>query len=151
MNYLKKGLLIILVAFVFNVLETWFFGWNLRAQSAAEGFADMIAGLGILVGMAFILGHVIGSLVNLNIELRGSLKKLVALLKISWYFNQSEKALKECVKALKREDFDEADRLERIYLEFEKKAEACNWTKVLGEGVGGECFEKPLHRTLAKR
>lgn len=127
MNYLKKGLAVITGSFAFNVLETWYFGWNLHAQSTAEGFADMVAGLGILIGLALVLGHSIGTIINLNIELRGSLKKLVALLKISWYFNESEKALKECVKALKREDFNEADRLEKLYLEFEEKAEALDW------------------------
>ena len=127
MNYLKKGLIVITGSFAFNVLETWYFGWNIHAQGTAEGFADMVAGLGILVGSAFILGHVIGTIVNLNIELKVSMKELAALLKTSWYHRQSLKALDECLEALKREDFNEADRLEKLYLEFEEKAEALDW------------------------
>jgi len=127
MNYLKKGLAVITGSFAFNVLETWYFGWNLHAQSTAEGFADMVSGVGILIGSAFILGHVIGTIVNLNIELKLSMKKLVALLKISWYYRQSLKALDECVEALDREDIDEADRLHGIHMDYEAKAKACDW------------------------
>ena len=67
-NYLKKGLIIILLAFVFNVLETWYFGWNLRAQSTAEGFADTIAYIGILIGITLIFGHVVGSTSTIHLE-----------------------------------------------------------------------------------
>lgn len=129
MNYLNKGLAVIAGSFAFNVLETWYFGWNLHAQSTAEGFADMASATGILIGSAFIFGHVIGSIVNIKIELRVFLKQLVAVLKISWYYRQSLKALNECIKALEREDFDEAERLERVHLEYEKKADACDWRK----------------------
>jgi len=127
MNYLKKGLIVITGSFAFNVLETWYFGWNLHAQSTVEGFANMVSGVGILIGSAFVLGHVIGTIVNLNIELRGSLKELVALMKISWYYHQSETALSQCIEALEREDIDEADRLHGIHLEYEEKAKACDW------------------------
>ena len=61
MNYLKKGLLIIAVAFVFNVLETWYFGWHLHAQSTMEGFADLVTAIGVWIGIMMIFGHVVGS------------------------------------------------------------------------------------------
>jgi hypothetical protein len=75
MNYLKKGLIIILVAFVFNVLETWLFGWNLHAQSTAEGFADLIAAIGMMIGLYFIFGHAVGRTVIIRVKEDAGIEK----------------------------------------------------------------------------
>lgn len=59
----KKGLLWILVGYVFNILETWYFGWNMKPQSVAEKFCDNVAVGIILVGFCIIAGWAAGATV----------------------------------------------------------------------------------------
>lgn len=45
------GLFLIMLALAFNLLETWYFGWNETAQSVQEMVADNICNVLILVGV----------------------------------------------------------------------------------------------------
>lgn len=62
-KYFRKGLYVIALSVVFNLLETWFFGWHLHAQSVAEGFCDTFSVIGICIGMFIIAGHTTGSMI----------------------------------------------------------------------------------------
>lgn len=54
---MKTGLIVILIGFVLNILETWFFGWNMKAKSVAEAFADNFCMLIIMLGyLMFAIG-----------------------------------------------------------------------------------------------
>ena len=64
LSYAEKGLLIIALAFTFNILETWFFGWHLHAQSTAEGFCDEISAIGMCIGMFLIAAHATGTMIT---------------------------------------------------------------------------------------
>jgi len=99
----------------------------------------MATGVGLSIGFALMSGHVIASVLDLTIQKRESMKQLVALVKISYYYRQSGKALDKALEALNKEalnqedvnqeDIDEAERYEAVYHEYEKKASACDWRK----------------------
>ena len=57
------------------------------------------------------------------------MKKLIAIIKIHWYYHKSEKALDKRTEAFKRKDFAAVGRFYEIHKEYEKKAKACDWTK----------------------
>lgn len=45
------GIVLIVVGFIFATIETWYFGWNLWAETPAEqlcdGFSIMVTGVGL--------------------------------------------------------------------------------------------------------
>lgn len=47
----KFGSFLVVIGFVFNFLETWYFGWNLKPQSPAEMVCDYIAAFVMLIGI----------------------------------------------------------------------------------------------------
>jgi len=51
---MKKGLLITLTGVTLNILETWYFGWNLKPATLAEGYADLFTSLVIILGLILI-------------------------------------------------------------------------------------------------
>lgn len=55
----NKGTLIMGSFLLFNLLETWFFGWHLYPQSIAEVICDFISGIGILYGSIITGSYVI--------------------------------------------------------------------------------------------
>jgi hypothetical protein len=53
-----QGLIVIAIGFILNVLETWFFGWNMKAASIPEAFADFFCQLVVLIGLTmFAVGY----------------------------------------------------------------------------------------------
>jgi nitrate reductase gamma subunit len=52
---LKEGIIVAVIGFILNLLESWYFGWNMKAESVAEAFADNICGLIIMIGIAMFL------------------------------------------------------------------------------------------------
>ncbi len=40
---------------MFNFIETWYFGWNLKPQSPAEMMCDYIANVAMVSGMLIIV------------------------------------------------------------------------------------------------
>ena len=38
--------------FVFNFLETWYFGWNWKASCPAESFCNSVSSVLIIIGLA---------------------------------------------------------------------------------------------------
>ena len=46
----KVGARLLIGGFIFNFLETWYFGWNLRPQSISEMICDYIGGFLMLLG-----------------------------------------------------------------------------------------------------
>lgn len=57
MNYMQKGLLLIVIALVFNLLETWYFGWNMLPKSIPEAYCDGISGIVSWIGFFMIYGY----------------------------------------------------------------------------------------------
>lgn len=53
------GVAIFFIALLFNFLETWYFGWNLRPQSPAEMIADYISSAGTFTGLFTVLYSII--------------------------------------------------------------------------------------------
>lgn len=49
------GVFLVMAGFVFNFLETWYFGWNLRPQSSGEMVCDYIANGSMLIGWFTVL------------------------------------------------------------------------------------------------
>lgn len=49
------GLVVLAVGFLLNILETWYFGWNMEATSVAEKFADNFCGIVMMLGAAMFL------------------------------------------------------------------------------------------------
>jgi vacuolar-type H+-ATPase subunit I/STV1 len=53
-----QGLIVIALGFVLNILETWFFGWNMKAASIPEAFADFFCQLVVFIGLLmFAIGY----------------------------------------------------------------------------------------------
>ncbi|WP_333594136.1 hypothetical protein [Anaerospora hongkongensis] len=50
----KFGSFLVLIGFVFNFLETWYFGWNQKPQSPAEMVCDYIAIGFFLIGVLIV-------------------------------------------------------------------------------------------------
>ena len=48
---MKLGLILIMVGFVFNFIETGYFGWNYYPSCPAEMICDYIAGMFIIGGV----------------------------------------------------------------------------------------------------
>jgi len=46
------GNAIFFIALLFNFLETWYFGWNVRASCPAEMICDYISKFGIFAGVS---------------------------------------------------------------------------------------------------
>ena len=55
MTYFKVGVCLLIGGFVFNFLETWYFGWNLKPSCPAEMVCDYIATFAMLIGMIIVL------------------------------------------------------------------------------------------------
>lgn len=64
------------------------------------------------------------------------MRKLIAIIKISWYYYQSEKALDKAFEALRRNDVALAVKFKKLSGEYEKKANACKWTKTPSSPYG---------------
>jgi hypothetical protein len=52
-KHLTRGLNIIWLAFLLNILESWYFGWNMEAQSTAEAFADNFCSFLFITGVMY--------------------------------------------------------------------------------------------------
>lgn len=66
----KKGLIWIGASLLFNILETWFFGWNAEPESSLETYCDLVAALGIMVGLSLVFGYAVGKTARIRIEER---------------------------------------------------------------------------------
>lgn len=49
------GNAIFFLALIFNVLETWYFGWNTKASCPAEMIADYISKFGVFAGTSIMI------------------------------------------------------------------------------------------------
>jgi len=54
MDIFSTGSALLVGGFVFNIAETWYFGWNLRPQSIAEMVCDYISTGTLLVGIIMV-------------------------------------------------------------------------------------------------
>jgi hypothetical protein len=54
-KYLRRGTSLIWLAFILNILETWFFGWNSEPASVAEKYADTFCALVMISGVMYYL------------------------------------------------------------------------------------------------
>jgi hypothetical protein len=58
----KIGARLLLCGFIFNFLETWYFGWNIKPQSNGEMICDYISGFLMILGyLAIVWSQVKGS------------------------------------------------------------------------------------------
>jgi hypothetical protein len=60
----KKGLIWIGCSFIFNILESWLFGWNMTAQSILEKYCDLVSTVGIYIGLLLIFGYAVGKTIG---------------------------------------------------------------------------------------
>jgi len=67
----KKGLKWIGGSLIFNILETWYFGWNMTAQSTAERYCDTISSLGVAIGLFLVFGYAVGKTAVIKIYEKG--------------------------------------------------------------------------------
>lgn len=54
------GFSLIVISYLFNIIETAYFGWNMEAQSVAEKFCDGIAAGVLIAGFMLLFGWSIG-------------------------------------------------------------------------------------------
>jgi vacuolar-type H+-ATPase subunit I/STV1 len=62
------GWILLFIGFLFNVLETWYFGWNLKPQSVPEAYCDGLSDLILFLGLVYIAKGIFFS----NITIRGN-------------------------------------------------------------------------------
>lgn len=61
-KYLKRGVHLIWLGFVLNILETWYFGWNSEPMSVAEKYADTFCAMVTISGVMYYLFPIVISL-----------------------------------------------------------------------------------------
>jgi hypothetical protein len=54
-NLYLIGNAIFFIALIFNVLETWYFGWNIKASCPAEMICDYISKFGVFAGASIMV------------------------------------------------------------------------------------------------
>ena len=47
----QTGLILLLIGLLFNLIETWYFGWNMTPGTVHEVWCDMASGLLIYIGI----------------------------------------------------------------------------------------------------
>lgn len=50
----KVGATALIAGILFNFIETWYFGWNLKPSCPAEAVCDYIAGVAMVSGMLIV-------------------------------------------------------------------------------------------------
>jgi len=45
------GVIFLVTGLSLNIVETWYFGWNLRAESTVEAYADVITSIPFGIGL----------------------------------------------------------------------------------------------------